>query len=925
MSWWGAAGRRRGQQPPPGIDPDLLAIFPDGDTDDPDLLEFAQHLQSLRGLRPGTPPDPGFQRGLRARLLAEARQRRARRFDVGVKLGAGLGMAGVALLAVVAISIALVPPTTQSVLARSRQAGTHDLAPTQAIQLSFNRPMSETAVEAGLRIRPAVPYTATWIDPQHLVIRPQHALTPDVSYVVTIARTAARAADGAEAAHAIVIPFGTAAGRASATPPAPGPRVTAVVEVALADGASGLLQGPGGMLYVSATGPLAPTGARAIRRIPLAIGLTPAVGARPASGAGSPLGALAGTVPTASPSATAPTGPTHPSARAVPSASPSPTPPAAMSTSPGVAGNGVAASATASPLPTTTPPAPPASATPTPGVTPVPSATPAATPSGIPVLSAGPGPTGTPPAATGAPSPTSHPTVPATSRPAFQPRSPSIAGPGPLTTVFRLTPDGASSVPLLRSVRGVTLSPDGTSVAGWADGTGGSQVLEVANTSGARAVEVLARSALADPTAAWLDGGHLLVSTASGLLSVGLDGHLAPVDAGVAIGAEGYFVLAPSGLDLYSVPGGRPMVTNLTTLTTLPLPQLVAGPVWSPDGTHLAYVSAAGGVETLELANADGSDPTALFADARGAHIAHLAYSPQGRFLAFTTSRPGGPPELAVVDTATGTVTTLSARPGMTDPVWNAAGSAVSALERAPGHRAAAVLTFRLSDVGAAGPSPSGLAAAAAATLAQAQVLGPRAQGEAARVVAASARIPAATLFPGRFNRDYVVTTTPIAAAAGTFAVDVHLIRDATVTRPPQYLREQMTVRVAGGRARVTAVTASVLQPVPSGPIVMQTSVTGGTDGTTVFRLQFDADLRPSTVSAHAVSLTVGDTVVTSLQLAFSPVTRTLAVSAGPLPPGPLTLTVGAPLADVDGTPMGVPFHLTLPGTMPSLEAAPPS
>jgi len=937
VNWRGASGRRRARRGDPGVDPDLLAIFGEDEDADPELLPFAQHLLSLRDLRPGSAPDRGFQRGLRARLLAEAHQRRARRVDVGLKLGAGLGLAGVALLAVVAIVVALVPPPSQLVRAQSRQSGRHDLAPTQAIQLSFNRPMSEQRVSQGLRIRPAVPFTVTWTNPRHLVIRPRHALARNVSYVVTIARGAARAADGAEAARPIVIPFGTAVGHTPVVPPTAGPRVTAVVELALVDGAAGLLQGPGGMLYISAVGPIAPTGTRTIRRLPLATRHQAAAG----GGAEAALGALAPLRPEAAPPPSTSVS-RSPGTRASPdvapsaSASSSPNSPPTAPVSPQVGAGASPAGQAIAPSPTppapllTASPAPPPAPSPTPGGIavlgpPPPAATsptirPTIHPGGLAVLSAGPSPLS--PAAR--PSPTSTAIPAATPAPAFRPLTPAIAPAGPFVTVFRLTPDGASGVALLHAVRGARLAPDGTTVAGWARGPGGSQVLEVANTAGARAVEVLMRSSLPDPTCAWLDDGHLLVSTAAGLLSVGLDGHVAPVDTGVRIGPEGYFVLAPSGLDLYSVPGGRPTVTNLTTLTAVNLPGLVAGPVWSPDGAHLAYVRRVGGVETLELATADGSSPTVLVQGAPGARIADLAYSPGGGFLAFTTSRPGGPPELTVAATATGMVTTLSARPGIADPVWNAGGSAVSVLQQGPRRLADAVLTFRLSDVGAVGLSPTGVAAQAAATLAQAQVAGPSAQGLATRVLAPAAQIPASTLFPGQFNRDYVVATTPIDASARSFAVDVHLIRDATVSHPTQYLQEQLTVELAGGRARVVAITASVLQPVPLGPTVMQTSVQAGADGTTVFRLQFDADLDPATVSARAVSLTVGDTVVAGLQLAFSPVTRILTVSAGPLPPGPLTLTVGAPLADVDHTPMGAPFHLTLPGTIPSLEAAPP-
>jgi len=249
--------KRRPSAPRPGDDGELSDLFGDkGGRSEPGLLETARQIRSLAASHPASEPDPNYRAHLRASLLEEAslrhrnRPRQRRRF--GLVFGAGLGIAGLAMVAVVLFSVVGVPAGTASVTVHAAVQGDPRVPVTEAIQLSFNQPMVETSVVRGLTITPAVSYRAKWPDATTLVISPQHDLVPNVSYVVSIARHSARAQNGAEPLSKVVIPFGTepVAATAQGYPPS----LVAVNQLALAYGATELAYTPSGELLVMATG-----------------------------------------------------------------------------------------------------------------------------------------------------------------------------------------------------------------------------------------------------------------------------------------------------------------------------------------------------------------------------------------------------------------------------------------------------------------------------------------------------------------------------------------------------------------------------------------------------------------------------------------------------------------------------------------------
>ncbi len=90
-----------------------------------------------------------------------------------------------------------------------------------------------------------------------------------------------------------------------------------------------------------------------------------------------------------------------------------------------------------------------------------------------------------------------------------------------------------------------------------------------------------------------------------------------------------------------------------------PIPVIAAGraPVWSPDGTHLAFIlSRLGEPEALAVAAADGADVRILLkSDDVYPFLNHPAWSPDGTLLAISRSGGGVAQEVWLVPAAGGT------------------------------------------------------------------------------------------------------------------------------------------------------------------------------------------------------------------------------------------------------------------------------
>jgi Bacterial Ig-like domain len=232
------------------FDPELEALF----SDDPELARTAQ---LLRAARPEPQADPAFQRRLRTSLMEEAVRTRARRrnwfFSPSHLAWAGVAV-GVAGIAATAVTLVNGPRADhQTLVALSNVGAQHSVSPDDVITVSFNQPMDEQAVVAGLHIQPATKVTTTW-RANDLLITPVHHLTGNTPYTVTIAKSAARTASGVTAHAAIHITFGTAPAAPASSPLKP-PALDLTTSGPASPGAAILLAPDGAVIVTSAAAP----------------------------------------------------------------------------------------------------------------------------------------------------------------------------------------------------------------------------------------------------------------------------------------------------------------------------------------------------------------------------------------------------------------------------------------------------------------------------------------------------------------------------------------------------------------------------------------------------------------------------------------------------------------------------------------------
>jgi hypothetical protein len=754
---------------PEGVDPELWAIFQGRDgVQHPELLKAAEEIRHQLQAEPPPQADPQFQARLRVNLVREARTKRPGRVRtrrLALPLTATLGIAGLAAVAVVVASLVAIPLEQGQVKVKAAVAGHHELSVTQAIQISFNRPMDEAAVVQGLKIKPAVSFQANWSNPETLVISPAHGLAPNVGYVVTIPKPDVKAQNGAEATSAIVIPFGT--GAAPTTPQGQIPTLVSVTHDAVTEGVTTLSYMPDGALMV------------------LSSGIT----------------------------------------LAVPSSAPSPDPSASPSAS---------------------------------SITP---ATPTST----------------------------------------------------FGTLYVLNPS-------LRTVAtdalGAVASPDSQEIAYWTPGSNGTLSLEVVAASGSGSPQTLASSPDPDPGLAWLDNGDLLYAAAGQLQQVSLDGQITTVDPKVLVGPSGYFSLSPSAQALFARPSGVPTIYSLPTGAATGLNDLVGVPAWSSSGSVLAYTSSANGGETVQLSSDLGAQSQVLLTEPAGIQVSDLSFDPTGTYLAYVSATSGQSSQLNALDVQSQVSGALGSLTAASDPTWDPMGDQLSALDGVPSTTSQDVETLLLSG----GPQPpasddtaADTALATASSLAQFQVSSsPTALTEISALLAPGDNLAQSVLLPGKFDRYYAVSSTPTAAGSTSYSVDLHLVRDATTSSGPAFLPETVIVQTAGTSPLISDITQGSLTPVPTGPSVVSVSATSSSSGTTVFVLHFNADLNPITVGSQSITLSVGGHLISGAQFDYAALTRSETVTVSALPVGAVTLTVAAPLADVDNTPMQAPYQVVL-------------
>ncbi len=109
------------------------------------------------------------------------------------------------------------------------------------------------------------------------------------------------------------------------------------------------------------------------------------------------------------------------------------------------------------------------------------------------------------------------------------------------------------------------------------------------------------------------------------------------------------------------------------------------GPAWSPDGRKIAMHDSTGGVYGITVVSADGAGarhyPVAAFPS-------FVRWAASGQSLAYSTDpKVGAPPEIAVLDLASGTTRIVSSSPGATalDYDWRPDGKSLVIFKTFPG------------------------------------------------------------------------------------------------------------------------------------------------------------------------------------------------------------------------------------------------
>ncbi|MFZ0995687.1 MAG: Ig-like domain-containing protein [Candidatus Dormiibacterota bacterium] len=480
-------------------------------------------------------------------------------------------------------------------------------------------------------------------------------------------------------------------------------------------------------------------------------------------------------------------------------------------------------------------------------------------------------------------------------------------------TVYLLRP--SLSVVAINAV-GAVPSPDGEEIAYWSPQADGALALEVVTANSRGIPQTLASSADSDPGLGWLDDGDLLYAAAGQLQEVSLDGQISTVDPSIQLDPSGFFSLSPSAQLLFARPGGVATVYTLPGGTASTLANIVGEPSWSSNGAELAYVANVGGRQTIELSSDSGAQRNPLLTAADDVQLDNLSFDPTGTYLAYTSAMPGQYAQLGAIDVQSKVTASLGNLSSVSNPVWAPAGGQLSELAGVAGTNSQDVDTLLLSGTP---PPPAGdgtaseSALSTATTLGQLQLTpGPTALAGIAALLVPGTTFPPALLLHGKFDQAYAVSTTPTAAGASTYTVQLRLVRDATSSAGAAFLPEMVTVQTAGASPLITDIVPGALTPIPTGPLVVSASATTSKSGVTIFAIQFNSDLNPQTAGAQSITVSVGGKAISVLQFDYSPLTRTEMVTAQSLPSGAVTLTVSPPLADVNNTQMQVAYQVTL-------------
>jgi Tol biopolymer transport system component len=286
------------------------------------------------------------------------------------------------------------------------------------------------------------------------------------------------------------------------------------------------------------------------------------------------------------------------------------------------------------------------------------------------------------------PSASSPRTSPATTSPSDVAPSPSErtilfhSDPGGDSRLSLMRPDGSELTLLTDAVAGHPFgvwSPDGSRVA-FLSGSSGQGRLEVIAADGGEVVTVTDMDVYLPD---WAPDGSMLVFEAveGGVYTTRADGsdlrRIADEGSGPVWSPDGsriaYFSRGERGFDLFVMGADGSAVVAVTDE-----PGDDVSPAWSPDGARIAFVSDRGGSTDLFVVDADGSGERQLTDDPSPDEA--FTWSPDGARIAYVSYRNGADPgsigigdaEVFVVEVRGGRIRNLSRDPAWDgDPAWS--------------------------------------------------------------------------------------------------------------------------------------------------------------------------------------------------------------------------------------------------------------
>ncbi len=392
---------------------------------------------------------------------------------------------------------------------------------------------------------------------------------------------------------------------------------------------------------------------------------------------------------------------------------------------------------------------------------------------------------------------------------------------------------------------------------------------------------------------------------------------------------------------VYATSAGAIRSVDLTGVSrTLSEPSNVGAVELSPDGkfAYLAPQSGVGG----ELLNIAGGERQALAGSGRG-----VAFSADSSTVAWV-DQSQAPAHLQTQSVGTKTQVTVSlldASTTVSTIALNRRGTEIAYVEQAASGSATTVIAQLPSGAPiAVGPGASSLAFAddgqslalinpttSPAALQRAAVPGATLSTQSAGLSSAAARALQAFI-DAQVRRDTdtltslstvgagAVATTPrglsrgyvVSAATntdGTITATAELIVDANTTQPlPQKADETLTLAKGtdGASYLVISVAAGQLHDDPPGPHVIGVT-TSAQHGSVAVQINFDSDLDKSTVPS-AISAVDSDGTPLIAAVLYNEETRSATLTLSRVPVGPITVSIGVSLRDVDAQSLASAF-----------------